>query len=227
MKRLILCTISFSLLWTLPQAQAALPVIDTSAINHAILEFQELKRHYDMMKQQYDELLALKDNITGSYGMGSLLDGLEDEASRRALPQTWQEVVQMQTQGFYGDRLKHYSEMLPTIDTKLLSNNLQDRDVIGYKLSKENTQSAFAATEAVYNQLDKRLKTIETLVDQIDKTENVKATMDLNSRIVAETGFISLDLARLNSMQLNLQATLQNESNRELENHSEFFSKPK
>lgn len=226
MKKLILCTLSFALLCTLPQAQAALPVVDTSAINQAILQFQQLKRQYDMMNKQYDELVALKDNLTGSYGMGSLLNGLEDQSSRRPLPQTWQEVVQMQTQGFYGDRLKHYSLMLPTIDIKLLSSNLKDRDVIGYKLAKENTQSAFAATEAIYNQLEKRLKTIESLVGQIDQTQNVKETMDLNSRIVAETGFVSLEMARLNSLQLNLQATLQNEANRELENHSEFFSKP-
>jgi type IV secretion system protein VirB5 len=133
----------------------------------------------------------------------------------------------MQKKGFYGDLLQHYSEMLPKIDTNLLSSNQKDRDVVGYRLSKDNTQSAFAATEAVYNQLDKRLKTIEELMGQIDKTQNIKEAMDLNSRIVAETGFISLDLARLNSMQLSLQAVFQNESNRELENHSEFFSKPK
>jgi len=226
MKKLILFTLSFAFLGTLPQAQGAMPVVDTSAINQAILQFQQLKRQYDMMKQQHDELVALKDNLTGSYGMGALLNGLEDQSSRRPLPQSWQEVVQMQAQGFYGDRLKHYSEMFPTINVNLLSSNLKDRDVIGYKLAKKNTQSAFAATEAIYNQLDKRLKTIEGLVEQIDQTGNVKETMDLNSRIVAETGFISLDLARLNSMQLNLQATLQNEANRELENHSEFFSKP-
>jgi hypothetical protein len=43
--------------------------------------------------------------------------------SRRTLPPTWQEVVEMQKGGFYGDRLQHYSQLLPVIDTKLLSNN--------------------------------------------------------------------------------------------------------
>lgn len=224
LKTLILGFFMFGLAAT---AQAALPVYDSASIKQALIEFQQLKKHYDMLKKQYDELVALKDSVTGNYGMGILLNGIDDEASRRALPQTWQEVVEMQKKGFYGDLLQHYSEMLPKIDTNLLSANQKDRDVVGYKLSKDNTQSAFAATEAVYNQLDKRLKTIEELMGQIDKTQNVKEAMDLNSRIVAETGFISLDLARLNSMQLSLQAVFQNESNRELENHSEFFSKPK
>ncbi len=208
-------------------AEAALPVYDSASVQQAIMEFQQLKKQYDMLKKQYDELVALKDSMTGNYGMGILLNGIEEEGSRRALPQTWQEVVEMQKKGFYGDRLQHYTQLLPSIDTNLLSGNQKDRDVVGYKMSKDHTQSAFAATEAIYNQLDQRLKTIEGLMGQIDQTQNIKQAMDLNSRIVAETGFISLDLARLNSMQLSLQAVFQNESNRDLENHSEFFSQPK
>jgi type IV secretion system protein VirB5 len=227
MKKLISLTFGLLLLGLAPAAEAALPVYDSASIKQAIMEFQQLKKQYDMLKKQYDEMVAMKDSMTGNYGMGILLNGIEEEASRRALPQTWREVVEMQKKGFYGDLLQHYSDMLPKIDLNFLSANKKDRDVVGYKLSKDNTQSAFAATEAVYNQLDQRLKTIEGLMGQIDQTQNIKQAMDLNSRIVAETGFVSLDLARLNSMQLSLQAVFQNDSNRELENHSEFFSQPK
>lgn len=227
MKKYIIFFLSLIFLASERIANAALPVFDTAAINQAVMQFQEMKRQYDMMKKQYDELMALKNSVTGNYGMGALMNTVEDLESRRELPQTWQEVVEMQKGGFYGDRLQHYSQLLPIIETKFLSNNAQDRDVVGYKLDKINTQAAFAATETTYNQLKKRLDTIEGLVTQIDQTQNVKQAMDLNSRIVAETGFVSLDLGRLNSMQVSLQATLQNDSNRELENHSEFFSKPK
>lgn len=225
MKRLFLGALC--LLYLASNAQAALPVVDMGAINQAVMQFQEMKRQYDMMKKQYDELMALKNSVTGSYGMSLLLNGAEDAASRRPLPKTWQEVVELQKEGFYGNRLDHYSKLLPSIATKFLSDNDKDRDVVGYKMAKDHTQAAFAATEAVYNQLQKRLTTIEGLVAQIDKTQNVKEAMDLNSRMVAESGFVSLDLARLNSTQLSLQAILQNDSNRELENHSEFFSQPK
>lgn len=225
MKRLLLGTlITLSLA---SNVHAAFPVVDMGAINQAVMQVQEMKRQYDMLKKQYDELTAMKDSVTGSYGMSLLMNGTEDAASRRPLPQTWQEVVELQKEGFYGNRLEHYSKVLPGIATKILANNDQDRDVIGYKMAKDHTQAAFAATEAVYNQIQKRLVTIEGLVAQIDKTPNVKGAMDLNSRIVAESGFVSLDLARLNSTQLSLQAILQNDSNRELENHSEFFSQPK
>jgi len=225
MKRLLLGTLSFLCLTS--TVHAAFPVVDLSAIKQAITQYQEMKRQYDMLKKQYDELTALKSNITGSYGMGLLMNGAEDSASRRPLPKTWQEVVELQKEGFYGNRLDHYAKLLPSIATQLLSKNDQDRDVVGYKMDKDHTQAAFAATEAVYDQLQKRLTTIEGLVGQIDKTENVKEAMDLNSRIVAESGFVSLDLARLNSTQLSLQAVMQNDSNRELENHAEFFSRPK
>lgn len=225
MKKILFTLFGLLLLHT--EALAALPVVDMGAIKQAIMQYQEMKRQYDMLKKQYDELMALKNSVTGSYGMSLLMNGVEDAASRRPLPKTWQDVVELQKEGFYGNRLDHYAKLLPGIATKFLSSNDQDRDVVGYKMAKDHTQAAFAATEAVYDQLQKRLTTIEGLVSQIDKTQNVKEAMDLNSRIVAESGFVSLDLARLNSTQLSLQAILQNDSNRELENHTEFFSQPK
>lgn len=225
MKKLVLTLLC--LLGLGANAHAAFPVVDMGAIKQAIMQYQEMKRQYDMLKKQYDELMALKNSVTGSYGMSLLMNGAEDAASRRPLPKTWQEVVELQKEGFYGNRLDHYAKLLPSIATQFLSKNEKDRDVVGYKMAKDHTQAAFAATEAIYDQLQTRLTTIEGLVSQIDKTQNVKEAMDLNSRIVAESGFVSLDLARLNSTQLSLQAVFQSESNRELENHSEFFSQPK
>lgn len=225
MKKILIIFLSLFLFQA--EAKAAFPVVDLGAIKQAIMQYQEMKRQYDMLKKQYDELAALKNSVTGSYGLSLLMNGSEDASSRRPLPKTWQEVVELQKEGFFGTRLEHYGKLLPSIATKIISTNDQDRDVIGYKMAKDHTQAAFAATEAVYDQLQKRLTTIEGLVSQIDKTQNVKEAMDLNSRIVAESGFISLDLARLNSTQVSLQAILQNDSNRELENHSEFFSQPK
>ncbi len=207
--------------------QAAWPVIDISAIGKLVQQIQEMKKQYDMMKKQYDELIATKNAVTGSYGVSLLENGPLAEAGRREVPATWQEVVSLQQSGaipgFYSQRTDYFQKLFPTVDTKLFSQDLNNRNLLGYKLSTDNTRATFAATEAIYNKIQDRLKTLEVLTHAIDQTANVKNATDLNSRIAAENGFLSIELARLNSLQLSLQTTMQNNQNQATANHAEFF----
>lgn len=214
----------------LKNVHAGVPVVDYSAIARLVEQIEQMKQQYDMLKKQYDELVQTKNAVTGSYGVSLLENGPLAEEGRRVMPGTWQEVVALQQSGvipgIYNERQQYFKKLLPTIDTKLLSSSPIDRNVISYKLSTDNTNAAFSATEAVYDQIQKRVDTIERLMKEIDKTTNVKYATDLNSRIQAENGFLNVEVARLSSMQLALQATMQNNQNQAIANHSEFFSKP-
>ena len=204
-------------------AHAAWPVVDVSAIARLKLQLDQMKQQFDVMKKQYAEIQATKNAVTGSYGVSNIANSLKDKATRRALPSTWQEVVSLQKSGFYGQRQDYFSKLLPSIDVKLLSPDPKNRNVVSYQVSTSNTQAAFAATESIYNSIQNRLQTIEALTQEIDKTDNIKNSMDLNSRIAAENGFLNLDMARLASIQLSLQASLQNNQNQATANHAEFF----
>lgn len=223
--------ISMFILSSIPfkNVHAGVPVVDYSAIARLVEQIEQMKQQYDMLKQQYDELVQTKNAVTGSYGVSLLENGPLAEEGRRALPGTWQEVVALQQSGMipgiYNERQQYFKKLLPTIDKNLLSSNPTDRNVISYQLSTENTNAAFSATEAVYNQIQKRVETIERLMKEIDKTTNIKYATDLNSRIQAENGFLNVEIARLSSMQLALQASMQNTQNQAVANHSEFFSK--
>lgn len=208
-------------------AHAAYPVIDHTAIAKLIEQLQQMKQQYDMLKKQYDELVATKKAVTGTYGVSLIQNGLEDEKGRRAVPGTWQEITSLQKAGalpgVFSKTQESFKNLLPTVDLKLFSLDPKNRNVIGYKISTENTAAAFAATEAIYDQIQNRLKTIEVLTQEIDKTQNVKHATDLNSRISAENGFLNIDMARLNALQLSLQTALQNNQNQAVANHAEFF----
>lgn len=228
-KLFMLGAILSSLAFSQP-SHALITVIDKSVLAETIRQLSEMKRQYDLLRQQYDELVATKNAITGSYGMSLLENGILQEKGRRTLPATWQEVVNLQKTGvipgIYAEKSSQFEKLLPTIDSKLFSKNSSNRNATSYKLSTDNTRAAFASTEAVYNQIQNRLKTIESLTKQIDQTDNVKAATDLNSRISAENGFLSIEMARLQSLQLSLQTTLQNNQNQATANHAEFFGKP-
>ncbi|OGP07536.1 MAG: hypothetical protein A2048_08710 [Deltaproteobacteria bacterium GWA2_45_12] len=214
---------------TIQSAHAAWPVIDTTAIARMVQQINEMKKQYEVLKQQYAEMEATKDAVTGAYGVSEIANGEIDQTSRRALPGTWQEVVSQQKSGklpgFFSERQDYYNKLFPSVDSKLFSESSTDRNAVSYQVSTQNTQASFSATEAIYNKIQDRLKTIETLTQEIDKTDNVKNATDLNSRIAAENGFLNVDMARLSALQLSLQASLQNGQNQATANHAEFFGK--
>jgi hypothetical protein len=73
------------------------------------------------------------------------------------------------------------------------------------------------------DQLEKRLRNIETLNAQIERAVSLKQAVDLNTRMLAEQSFISIDLARLQSMQLMLLATSQNGTTSGTATRAEFL----
>lgn len=208
-------------------AHADWPVVDFTAIGKATEQLQELQKHYDMLKQQYDELVATKNAVTGSYGVSLLENGPLADQGRREIPGTWQEITSLQSSGIlpgvFTQTQEAFKNLLPNVDVKLFSQDPNNRNAASYKISTDNTRAAFAATDAIYNKVQDRLKTIEALTHEIDKTANVKNATDLNSRIAAENGFLNIDMARLNSLQLSLQTAMQNNQNQATANHAEFF----
>lgn len=230
MKKIAKSLVTAALLLGIAKPAFAIPVIDVSAIARLVQQLDEMKKQYDMLKKQYDQAVAIKSNLQGNYGMGLLENGLKAAEGRRPLPKTWQEVVEMQKSGqlpgVFAGKKDYYKELLPSIDSKIMAQDPKDRASVAYQLSTDNTRAAFAAVETVYNNIENRMKNVEALVTQIDKTSNQKAATDLNSRIVAETNFINLEMMRLNSMQMALQASMQNNQNQATATHAEFFNSP-
>ena len=231
MKNIGKLMVALTLVLNTSWAYAALPVIDTASIARLVQQIDEMKKQYEMLKKQYDQAVQIKENLQGNYGMGLLENGVEAAQGRRHLPKTWQEVVDMQKSGdlpgLFAGKKDFYKDLLPSIDTKMISKDPKDRSAVGYKLSTDNTRAAFASVESIYDNIENRIKTVENLTSEIEKTQNAKQAIDLNSRIVAESNFINLEMSRLNSMQVALQASLQNIQNQATATHAEFFGQSK
>ena len=67
------------------------------------------------------------------------------------------------------------------------------------------------------------MRNIEALTGEIERAASLKQAIDLNSRMLAEQSFISIELARLQSMQLMLFASAQNGSNSGVATRAEFL----
>jgi type IV secretion system VirB5/TraC/TraE/TrbJ family protein len=216
-------------------AYAQWAVVDVNAqvqwptqIRTMIEQYNILKAQYEKLRQQVIEAERTNQYITGATGKAWLLNGVAERSERHWLPASWQDVIAMQKAGLnagrYADRLKWYEERLKTIDAKIIvPSALGHRANWSYQLSSEHTRAALAAAEALFDNLDKRLQNVEALNSQIERADSLKQAIDLNSRMLAEQSFISIELARLQSMQLMLLATAQNGSNSGTATRAEFL----
>jgi hypothetical protein len=216
-------------------AQAQWAVVDVFAqvqwptqIRTMIEQYNTLRAQYEKLREQVIEATRTNQYITGATGKAWLLNSAIEQAERRWLPASWQDVIAMQKIGLnpgrYADRLKWYEERLKSIDAKTIVQGIPGhRANWSYQLASEHTRAAFAAAEALFDQLGKRLRNIEALNEQIERADSLKEAVDLNSRMLAEQSFISIELARLQSMQLMLLASAQNGSNSGTATRAEFL----
>lgn len=216
-------------------AYAQWAVVDVNAqiqwptqIRTMIEQYNILKAQYEKLTQQVIEAQRTNQYITGATGKAWLINSVVEQAERHWLPTSWQDVIAMQKAGLnpgrYVDRLRWYEDRLKTIDSKIIVPGVPShRANWNYQLASDNTRAAFAAAEALFDNLDKRLRNVEALNGQIEQAGSLKQAIDLNSRMLAEQGFISIELARLQSMQLMLLATAQNGSNSGTATRAEFL----
>ena len=223
-----------ALLYILP-AQAQYAVVDIFAqvqwptqIRTMIEQYNALRAQYDQLTRQVAEATRTNQFITGTTGVAWIANGPAEQTERRWLPPSWQDALAMQQVGLnpgrYADLVRWYQTRLQPVDPKQIVPEAPDhRANWSYQLSSDNTRAAMASAQVLLDQLDKRLRNIEALNAQIERASSLKQAVDLNTRMLAEQSFISIELARLQSMQLMLLATAQNGTNSGTATKAEFL----
>ena len=69
-----------------------------------------------------------------------------------------------------------------------------------FKEDKAVNRAVQVQTSDAYNQINQHMEALQKLSQQIEKTENTKGAIDLNSRLVTEIGFIQLMQLRLQTL---------------------------
>ena len=170
-------------------------------LNQKISEFSEAQ-----LKQLQTQWTAL----TKSYGMR---DSASDREARLWSADDWSSVLN-QAAGGNNDRLqqlmKSYAEKYPTIASGSGSNiNMDSLIKSTYQDTGKTLNAAMATSEYAYNDVNARIKKLEALlafVDDEGKNQNEKAATDLNSRLVAELGFTQLEMLKMLSINMQMNA---------------------
>jgi type IV secretion system protein VirB5 len=211
MKDRILAVLCASCLSAAPSADALAQwaVFDVSVWRQSMQQYTQMVEQVNQLKAQLEQLKRQYEAVTGSYGVGAILQEVTT-AAQAAVPGSWQEVVKLQQAGKYKNKLDYYEAMMRTVDAAILEQQ-QSRGTKAYKLSYENTRAAFAVTDATYDSIDIHRRNIEQLMRRIDMSRNIKEAADLGNRLVAENAMLQIAVARLSAVQNNLQASASNE----------------
>jgi type IV secretion system protein VirB5 len=200
---LIAFSVTASLGVSVPVFATGIPTFDGATVLQLQQQFDQLQKQYKALKDQYDA-------VTGSYGRGQI--GLTDSISAASVvPGSWQEVVAQQ-HGAFGSKQGYYEKFINTMPQDLFANP-QAQEATSYKMSTDSVRAALAGGDSLYSEVQTHLNNVARMSQQVDSTVNIKDAQDLQNRISSENGMLSSAMAKLNAMNMNLQANMLNQQN--------------
>lgn len=226
-RRLLICAVMASSCFYAPASRASgIPVIDAAALTQMIVEFQQQLRDFATQTQQLNELRtqvqqhieqlqelrAQVEAITGSRAISALLNGDFEQAARATLDHGVNTLVSevaggniqilmdgrlapgVDPEGIANQLLTSLGLSVPTLEELSRSDQMHDRGTA--------TQAASGVVLSVqaqdaYGRANEAVGRLEELIGAIDAQEDIKASMDLNTRMTAELGFVLIDLIRM------------------------------
>lgn len=197
-----------------------IPVYDAASFTQMISQIDAMAKDYQKQMEQLDEAIKQSKALTGPRYAGDLFNSPLEQHLRAYLPNTWQDTMNIinagnlpgsasATQGIYAD--------LMTVYAPLSGSDVYKADPSG-PLSQAldrrtgTTFAALAASEQAYNTIAQRIEIYERFLDELNNTEDLKASVDLQARISAENGMILTELMRINAIAMQQRASLDNES---------------
>ncbi|WP_207284166.1 P-type DNA transfer protein VirB5 [Pseudomonas sp. FW300-N2F2] len=172
-------------------------------------QVEQMTSQIDQMKQQYQ-------SITGSRGLGTIMN---NPALRDYLPQDWQQVYDSVQSGGYAGLSRRAAQIYndrKVYDACSQFMTTQQRTSCQAQAVKPSQDKAFALD--AYDAAKGRLRQIDQLMGKINDTPDPKAIAELQGRISAEQAMIQNEQTKLQMYQMVAEAEdrLQRQQQREI-----------
>ncbi len=191
---------------------ATLPVVDAVAISHLVKEYRQLKAEYDLLQQTYqnaqrqlNQTEAIAHSLEGHYGYGSLFNDVKNLNNRQWSPDNWQDTLQGMSGGNparYQQLVKQYRENNVTLSDGDYQKGAGN--VAVYRQQVQTNQAAFVNASYAFNTIKSHLDRIYQLSQKIEKANNEKSAIDLNTRMQTEMAYVQVQTLKQIAL-LNLQ----------------------
>lgn len=149
--------------------------------------------------------------LSQSYGMGqfSTTNSFSQDAELWS-QDTWEDALKAAS----GNNYSRYNELKAAyaLSNPIINTSAPvDEDLLvknTYQMKSDTTNTSLAASQYVYEEINKHIKAINELKARIDdpSNQNMKAAVDLNSRIQAEQAQLQVEMLKLQAVQAQVQA---------------------
>ncbi|QNQ63924.1 P-type DNA transfer protein VirB5 [Brucella sp. 6810] len=206
MKKIIL-SFAFALTVT-STAHAQLPVTDASSIAqnlaHHLEEMVKFAEQIEQLRLQLQQQRQQLSALTGARGLGDIL---RDPTLRSYLPHNWRDLYEAVMSGGYLAAAGETAMLLRKSQVYDSCASISDKDQrIACEAKVVKPLQDKVMTSNAYDATDKRLQEIESLMQEINKTEDPKAIAELQGRIDAENAMIKNEDTRLHLYQRMAEA---------------------
>lgn len=204
-------------------ALANYPVFDYSAYMQSLDMIGKMKKQLDAAKRQFDELKNinksnmaqldfLKRNNFGNFGFGNLMNGSGDLHKRQWSQNSWVDVLNASNSGHssgFNAAQDKYRKLYPVEDAARISSTRPEDNLTRthYQQSRDISRAALSASAFSYDQINEHIKNLHDMLAKLESSPSEKAAIDLNTRLVAELGFIQIEMLRQQNIQNQLMAT--------------------
>lgn len=189
-----------------PTSAAGIPVIDVAKIaNDSMNQAANIAKYIEMINQyksQIDQMKQQYDSLTGSRGLGMIMNSPE---FRSYIPAEWQEVYyKISNDGYQGlsgsaQAILDANKLLTACDTHTNANKL----LCQRQVAKAAQDKAWAME--AFDKATERWDQIQALMGQINGTTDPKAIAELQARINAEQAAIQNEQTKLQMFQMLAQ----------------------
>lgn len=191
MKKTAKAVVAVSLLSLASASFAGVPVSIVASVPDTINQIATMQKwvtQLQQMKTQVDQMKAQYESLTGARGLGQIMN---NPALRTYLPDQWTGIYDK----VKGGSLAGISSVASSIAT---AEGFDPNATGATKRQNEIMAANKAMTMRAYDQTLARLNNIQSLMEQADATQDVKAAADLNNRVAAENAMIQNEQIRLN-----------------------------
>ena len=193
-----------------------LPVIDPTEILKTAELINEAKNRFEQLKDisalDTKQFNFLQNNLSGNYGYGSLFNDAHSLRERQWANDNWTDVLRAssnnQTSAFAAAQ-KRYETLYPVRAANHITPTRNQNNLTRayYEEDKNISRAALAASSMSYDKINEHIKNLHDILLKLEDQQSEKSAIDLNARLVAELGFIQLEMLRQQNIQTQIMAT--------------------
>lgn len=188
-------------------AAAQWAVIDVSAIQQLIQQYEVLEQQLTTLRSQLTQAQQQYAAITGQRGMQQLLSG----QNRNYLPETWTDLaaVMQGTSGTYGSLAANVQQLVAS-NAVLGSQDLArlgPAELAQLATARQLVALQQGITRTALDTTSNRFTSLQQLINAIPTASDAKGALDLQARIAAEQTMLANEATKLEVLQQTLAAT--------------------